>query len=428
MGLFDKISKLIYEEEENVNSESTTPSSTSSKKGSWTDIFFENSSTEKDDTKKNRSFSDLFFEYASTEKSDKKKNRSFSDLFFEETSNDNIKSTFVEEDEKTSVLNDISSKIEHRESELINLAAFLKAVDPTDYPDSNSEYQAYLSLVKQLKEIKELAASNKSSSIASMSNYQLDANFRKFELDYQAHINSIQSLCYLSEIATLNTEMKELFSSNFTDKTEQKIAQTDECINLISQKINNFDKKYSERLYKALIEAEYRLTLLKLMVELKNGRAPRKNPFESFSSQKKRIFETYISKDIRDTNAKYNAIADGREKYTEYNLVKEELFDKLDADAEIISERINHYTLDDFLLTELFDNGNGFETLKRFLKFKVDLNFIDSKTSEAEARFLDDNYRRAKFGHNSTSEKGYSSTNNYSNRSGKGFPDYERDL
>lgn len=418
MGLFDKISKLIYEEDENSNIESDKSTSTSSKKGSWTDIFYEDDTTQKDDKKKSRSFSDLFFEDTSIEKSDKKKSRSFRDFFYEENTDDDIKSTFVEEEEKTSVLNDISTQIEHRESELINLSEFLRAVNPTDYPDSNSEYQAYLSLAKQLKEIKNLAFSIKDSSIDAMRKYQLDTNFRKFELDYQAHINSIQSLCYLSEIATLNTEMKELFSSNFTNKIELKITQTDEGINLISQKSNNFDKKYTARLYKALIEAEYRLTLLKLMTELKNGRIPRKNPFESFSSQKKRIFETYISKDLRDTNTKYNTIADNKEKYTAYNLVKEELFDRLDADAEIISERINNYTLDDFLLTELFDNGDGFETLKRFLKFKIDLNFIDSKTQEAEARFLDDNYRKVTLGHSANSGK-----RGFSNRS-----DYEHDL
>ena len=322
------------------------------------------------------------------------KKRRWTDIFFEDAQDDDIKSTFVAEDEKTSVLNDISSQIEHRESELINLAEFFKTVNPKDYPDSAPEYEAYLSLVKQLNTIKTLTSSSQSLDINSMSNYQLESNFKKFELDYQAHIDSIKSLCYLNEISTLNAEMEKLFSSNFTSRTDRRITQIEGYITLISQKSNIFDKKYSTRLYKELIESEYRVTLLKLMTELKNGKEPRSNPFVSFTPQKKKTFETYLSKGIRDSNSKYNAIADNREQYTKYNLVADEYFDKLDADAEVISERINKYTIDDFLLNELFDNGDGFETLKRFLKFRLILNFIDSKTLEAEKRFLDDYYRK----------------------------------
>ena len=94
------------------------------------------------------------------------------------------------------------------------------------------------------------------------------------------------------------------------------------------------------------------------MNELKNGRSPRKNPFSSFSSQQKQIFQTYISKDLRDTNNKYNAIADNKDKYVRYGFIDEEFFTNLDADAEVISERINKYTIDDFLLNELFENGD----------------------------------------------------------------------
>ena len=411
MGLFDKLSNLIYEEDPEG---SNKPKKQGSKKGSWTDIFFE------DDSKQ-----------PSSENATGKKRKSIADIFFEEVpaeEDDDIKSTFVVGDENTSVLDDISSKIEQRESELINLSEFFKTVDPKEYPDSASEYEAYLSLVRQLNAIKDLSATSKNSSISSMSNYQLEGSFRKFELDYQTHINAIQSLCYLSEIAAINTEMQTLFSSNFTSRTGQKIEQTEGYISLISKKSNKFDKKYSARLYKELIEAEYRLTLLKLMNELKNGRSPRKNPFASFSSQKKQIFQTYISKDLRDTNNKYNAIADNKDKYVRYGFIDEEFFTNLDADAEVISERINKYTIDDFLLNELFENGDGFESLKRLLYFKLNLNYIDSKTSEADARFLDDSYRKATAGRNVKPTRKGSTTNSHSSRNSRRFPDYDEDL
>ncbi len=411
MGLLDKISNLIFEEDKDGDSESKKKSSNPAKKGSWTDIFFEDAS-----------------EKTLKENCSEKKKKSFLDLFFEEIPDDDIKSTFVVEEEKTSVLDDISSQIERRESELINLAEFFKTVNPNDYPDSGPEYNAYLSLVRKLNQIKDLLTTSKNSTINSMSNYQLEGNFRKFELDYQAHINAIQSLCYLSEISTLNTEMQKWFSSNFTSQTERKIIQTEEYITLISQRNNKFDKKYSARLYKELIEAEYRLTLLKLMNELRNDGDPRKNPFASFSSQKKKTFQTYLSKDLRDSNAKYNAIADSKEKYTKYNLVRGELFDKMDADAEIISERINKYTIDDFLLNELFDNGDGFETLKRFLKFKLSLNFIDSKTVEADTRFLDDNYRKTTSNRSGKLEKRGSSASIQTSGNSRKFPNYDDDL
>lgn len=411
MGLFDKLSNLIFEEEP-VDGKKKKSKSTSEKKGSWKDIFFEDASDE-----------------SPRESSGEKKKRSFSDLFFEEVPDNEIKSTFVVGEEQTSVLDDIYSKIERRESELINLAEFFKAVNPKDYPDSGPEYEAYISLVSQLNAIKELSASSSNSTISSMNNYQLEGSFRKFELDYQAHINAIQSLCYLSEIAVLNTEMQTMFSSHFTSKTEERIEQTEGYIALISQKSNKFDKKYSGRLYKELIEAEYRLTLLKLMNELNNGRNPKRNPFASFSPQKKKTFETYLSKDLRDSNAKYNTIADNKEKYTRYGLVRADFFDRLDADAEVISQRINKYTIDDFLLNELFENGDGFESLKRFLAFKLNLNYIDSKTQEADTRFLDDNYRKATTGYAVNPRKRSSNDNpSKSSKPGRKFPNYEDDL
>ena len=167
------------------------------------------------------------------------------------------------------------------------------------------------------------------------------------------------------------------------------------------------------------------MLLLKLMSQLNNGENHRKNPFNSFSDQKKKIFQTYISKDIRTSNTKYNSVADSREKYIKYKLVREELFDEIDTDAEIIAESVNKYTIDDFLLNELFDNGEGFETLKRFLKFQLVLNFIDSKTDEADKRVLDESYRRVT---NKKTEKRGVSTSGYNSKCGRKFPNYDDDL
>lgn len=174
-------------------------------------------------------------------------------------------SSFVEGEEKTAVLTDIDSQVKRRESELINLWDFLKAVNPKAYPDSAAEYTAYQSLINQINEIKTISNDSKNSGTELTRNYQLESAFRRFELDYQAHINAIQSLCYLSEISLLNKEMYGLFHSNFTSKTEDRIDEIEDYITLISQKNSKFDKKYATRLYKELIDAEYRLTILKLM-------------------------------------------------------------------------------------------------------------------------------------------------------------------
>ena len=134
--------------------------------------------------------------------------------------------------------------------------------------------------------------------------------------------------------------MEKMFHSNFTVQIESRITQIENYITLINQRSNDFVKKYSSRLFKELIEAEYRITLLKLMSQLNNGENHRKNPFNSFSDQKKKIFQTYISKDIRTSNTKYNSVADSREKYIKYKLVREELFDEIDTDAEIIVKKL----------------------------------------------------------------------------------------
>ena len=411
MGIFDKLSNLIFEEEPSNQSQSKKTKSSQDKKGKWTDIFFEEAPTEETHREKKKKFSDIFFEQVPEE-------------------DDGIKSTFVTEEDKTSILNDISSQIERRESELINLAEFFKSVNPKDYPDSAPEYEAYLSLVQQLNAIKELSASSSNQTINSMGNYSLEGSFRKFETDYKAHINSIRSLCYLSELANLNSQLETIFDSHFTSKTDEKIEQIDEYILLISKKSASFDKKYSTRLYKELIEAEYRMTMVRLMCELKNGRNPRKNPFASYPLQKKKTFETYLSKYLRESNAKYNKIADSEEKYTRYGLVRPDFFDRLDADVDVISEQINRYTLDDFLLMELLENGEGFESLKRFLAFKVNLNFIDSQTQEADTRFLDDSYKKATSAKPVTPKRTTSSSKiqNSQTKRRKQYPSFDEDL
>ena len=226
-----------------------------------------------------------------------------------------------------------------------------------------------------------------------MNRYQLESAYKKFELDYKSHINAIQSLCYLSEIATLNSSMEQLFSSHFTAQVEHKIDQSDNYIALISKKSSMFDKKYSGRIYKELIESEYRLTILKLMSEIKSSNAPYKNPFSGFSEAKKKAFETFLSKDVRTTNATYNRITSDKGKYIKYGSLSPERFDSLDASASIIAERINQYTIDDFRLSELLENGDGYETLKRFLNFKLKLNYIDSKTRDVDKASLDDEYQ-----------------------------------
>ena len=406
MGIFDKISNLLFEEVPDNANVNNKPA----KKGSWTDIFFMDVSDEDKTEKKKRSFLDIFLEDVPEE-------------------DDGIKSTFVAGDESSSLLSDIPSQIEQRESELKNLADFFKAVNPKDYPDSGTEYDAYISLIDQLSKLKSLMSSSQNSAIGSINSYQLEADYRKFETDYQAHIDAIKSLCYLSELSTLNDEMQEMFSSHFTAKTEHRIAQTEGYITLISKKSNKFDKKYSSRLYKELVEAEYRLTLLKLMNELKNKREPRRNPFASFSPQKKKVFETYLSRDLRNTNIKYNSIADNKSMYIRYGLVEADFFYRLDSDAEIIAERINKHTIDDFLLNELLENGEGFETLKRFLGFKLNLNRVDSKTAEITARQADSTPRKtASSQSRNTGRKTASSTNYRPSGNRRNFPDFDDDL
>jgi len=402
MSIFDKLSNLIFEEE---SSETSKKSQQPAKKGKWSDIFFEDSTPADTKPKKRKGFIDIFFEEESQEE-------------------DSVKSTFFSSDELESSLSDISTKIAQKESELIKLASYFKTVNPKEFTDSRSEYEAYLSLIKQLEAIKILAEADKNTSVGSLSSYQLESSYRKFESDYTTHIGAIQSLCYLSELSSNNTELESLFSTDFTSKTMSRIGQVEHFVGLISQHRKSFDKKYSPRLYKELIESEYRLTILKLMIQLKQGKSPRKNPFSSFPEDKKRIFETFLSKDIMTSNTKYNTLANNKDKYVRFGFVNDDFFYQLDAVGEVISQKINTYTIDDFKLSELLENDEGYETLKQFLSFKLNLNYLDSKTPAADQMLLDEHHRKATS--RKTTPQKRSSTKPSSGR--RQFPSFDDDL
>lgn len=223
--------------------------------------------------KKKGKFSDIFFEEEAPTGEEPKKRKGIMDVFFEEEPEDPeeaaIKSTFFSSEEMGTSLSDISTQIAQRESELIKLASYFRTVDPKEFTDSKSEYEAYLSLINQLNAIKTLCEADKTTTVGNLSSYQLESSYRKFESDYNAHIGAIQSLCYLSELSATNAELESLFSTDFTNKTMARIADREQFVGLISKKRKSFDKKYSPRLYKELMESEYRLTILKLMIQLK---------------------------------------------------------------------------------------------------------------------------------------------------------------
>lgn len=391
MSLRDKLTDFFYKP---VESDKPNKDNTSS----WTDIFFKDPN---DEQKPQRGFFDF--------------------LYKDEPPSD--ESTISSNNSDTS-LDNIQSKISIRESELITLASFFKSVDARKYQDSGSEYQAYLSLVDQLKKLKGLLVLTTDDSINTMNKYQLETSFKKFEADYAANIGAIQSLCYLNELATLNSSLKELFSSHFTAQVEHKIDQSDKYLSLIRKKSSMFAKKYSTRISKELIEADYRLTILQLMSQIKASNEPYKNPFANFPEAKKKVFATYLSEDIRNTNAKYNEIANNKRQYIKYGNIGHDQFDSLDASATIISEEINQYSIDDFLLNELLENGNGYNTLLRFLKFKLQLNSIDSKTNIVEQKSLDSDYRAT----TGKRRPVYPTSSRKTPQSGRSYPDFEDDL
>lgn len=382
MSIFDKLSNLIFEDESQNNS---TVNNSKSKKSRISDIFFK---TEEISQKEKRNLSSIFFE---DDNSIKKPRRRLSDIFFE-TNEEDVHSSFIGE-EKEQVLQDLPSKIQYRESELIKVGEILKSVDIKEYPDSEEEMRCYISLIDRLGKIKEYLNSGEDS-LSRMRGYELESEYKKFENEYQSHINAIKSLCYISEIKIVNEQMKKLFSQDFTPKTKEDIENIEKYITVISKKIEIIDKKYTDRLYKGLIEAEYRLTLLKLMKEIYLQKAPRRNPFTEFSTQKRKIFETFLSRDIQETSSKYNAISNTETKYTKANLVDEFVFIQMDKMASTISEKINQYSIDNFLVNELLDDGDGYETLKLFLNFKLMLNKVDSFTQTANERFLDEYYKK----------------------------------
>ena len=396
MSLRDKITNIFFKPEESEEQKIDSDKSISPK-ARWTDIFYTDADEEP------------------------KPQKGFFDFLFEDSSEDK---TTVSSSDDNNVLDNIESKISLRESELITLASFFKSVDARKYQDSGSEYQAYLSLVDQLKKLKGLLVLTTDDSINTMNKYQLETSFKKFEADYAANIGAIQSLCYLNELATLNSSLKELFSSHFTAQVEHKIDQSDKYLSLIRKKSSMFAQKYSTRISKEIIEADYRLTILQLMSQIKASNEPYKNPFANFPEAKKKVFATYLSEDIRNTNAKYNEIANNKRQYIKYGNIGHDQFDSLDASATIISEEINQYSIDDFLLNELLENGNGYNTLLRFLKFKLQLNSIDSKTNIVEQKSLDSDYRAT----TGKRRPVYPTSSRKTPQSGRSYPDFEDDL
>lgn len=391
MSLRDKLTDFFYKP---VESDKPNKDNTSS----WTDIFFKDPN---DEQKPQRGFFDF--------------------LYKDEPPSD--ESTISSNNSDTS-LDNIQSKISIRESELSNLASFFRSVNPTEYPDSGTEYTAYLSLLEQLNKIKELLVLTTDDSINRMNRYQLEPAYKKFETDYKACIGSIQSLCYLSELKSYNTDMANLFSSHFTAQVEYKIDLSKKFVSSIAKKIAMFDKKYAERLSKELIEAEYRLTILHLMSEIKNSGTPSKNPFAKLPEAKKKAFEPFLSKDIRTTNNTYNVIADKKSKYIKYGNIRPEQFDSLDASASILSDELNLFSIDDFRLNELFDDGSGYNALIRFLQFRLDLSHIDSKTKMVDQKALDADYRAT----TGNRRPVYPTSNRRTPQSNRSYPDFEDDL
>ena len=141
------------------------------------------------------------------------------------------------------------------------------------------------------------------------------------------------------------------------------------------------------------------------MKEINMQRAPRKNPFTEFSGQKRKIFETFLSRDIQETSSKYNLISNSEAKYTKTSLVEESTFKQMDRMASVITEKINQYSIDNFLVNELLDDGDGYETLKIFLGFKLLLNKVDSYTQAANNGFLDDYYKKTMEGNSNLNGK-----------------------
>lgn len=75
----------------------------------------------------------------------------------------------------------------------------------------------------------------------------------------------------------------------------------------------------------------------------------------------------------------------------------------------------------------MLDNGEGYETLKNFLRFKLKLNFIDSKTQEANQSDLNDTYEGIKAATRGETGKRDSFTTGTPSRNGRrniDFPDF----
>ena len=144
MSIFDRLSNLIFEDD---SQNSSTVNSSKSRKNRISDIFFKPEETSQ---KGKRNISSIFFE---DENSPKKPRRKLSDILFE-TNEEDVHSSFIGE-EKEQVLQDLPSKIQYRESELVKIGEILKSVDIKEYPDSEEEMRHYISLIDRLGKIKD---------------------------------------------------------------------------------------------------------------------------------------------------------------------------------------------------------------------------------------------------------------------------------
>ena len=79
-------------------------------------------------------------------------------------------------------------------------------------------------------------------------------------------------------------------------------------------------------------------------------------------------------------------------------------------------------------MEKVFNNGDGYETLKRFLRLKLNLNYIDTKTVEADTRFLDENYERVvKNSSKKAAQKPRNEVKPSVRKSGRRYPDFDED-
>ena len=148
-------------------------------------LFFEpENSTKSEPSQKKINITDFFFEESKNPNStetDKKPRRNFFENLLFESSPENSSATILASDDEISILDDIPSQIKCMKSELKNLAEFFKTVKPKDYPDSVSEYTAYMSLIKQLENITSLVKTSQSQASNPVTQRKIQTAFEKFK-------------------------------------------------------------------------------------------------------------------------------------------------------------------------------------------------------------------------------------------------------